>query len=164
MYYYYIKEILWAWSLILGTNLASEPLECRIQYKHFCILKSLFVAFQVIQCGRVGHKFGKPVCVEIVCRLSELLQNRPVQISVTGWLYTPTFFEHSTSDIEVRFQCPSRAGHLRALLVARFVPSPRLNCRQMSVGLGIGEKIKWPALHIKGKIHQHIIFNISMER
>ncbi|VDD78343.1 unnamed protein product [Mesocestoides corti] len=55
----------------------------------------------VIQCGRVGHKFGKPVCLEIVCRLKELEQKRPVQITITGWLYAPTFFEHSTSDIEI---------------------------------------------------------------
>ncbi|KAM7540331.1 hypothetical protein Aperf_G00000042663 [Anoplocephala perfoliata] len=56
---------------------------------------------EVIQCGRKGHKFGKPLCVEISCRLKNLQQKLPVQITVTGWLYAPTFFQYSTSDIEI---------------------------------------------------------------
>nr|CDS28315.1 integrin alpha ps [Hymenolepis microstoma] len=56
---------------------------------------------EVIQCGRRGHKFGKPVCVEIYCRLNNLYQKRPVQVTVKGWLYAPTFFQYSTSDVEI---------------------------------------------------------------
>ncbi|KAH9286447.1 Integrin alpha-5 [Echinococcus granulosus] len=56
---------------------------------------------EVIQCGRVGQKFGKPLCLEIICHLRQLKKKHPVQISVTGWLYAPTFFQYSTSDIEI---------------------------------------------------------------
>ncbi|VUZ46997.1 unnamed protein product [Hymenolepis diminuta] len=56
---------------------------------------------EVIQCGRKGHKFGKPDCVEISCQLNNLHQKRPVQVTITGWLYAPTFFQYSTSDVEI---------------------------------------------------------------
>lgn len=56
---------------------------------------------EVVQCNRRGRQFGTPVCLNIICRVPELVKQQPVQVTVTGWIYARTFFELSTSDVEI---------------------------------------------------------------
>ncbi|OON14154.1 hypothetical protein X801_10058 [Opisthorchis viverrini] len=56
---------------------------------------------EILQCDRVGYRLEQPVCAQIVCHLDELPKNRPVLLTVTGWLWARTFFYKHISDIEV---------------------------------------------------------------
>ncbi|BHF59895.1 hypothetical protein SprV_0100285600 [Sparganum proliferum] len=56
---------------------------------------------EVVQCNRRGRQFGTPVCLNIICRVPELVKQQPVRVIITGWIYARTFFELSTSDVEI---------------------------------------------------------------
>ncbi|VDM32793.1 unnamed protein product [Hydatigera taeniaeformis] len=79
-----------------------ERLSCKITCINAIVGSSACAqTSDVIQCGRVGQKFGRPLCLEIICQVRQLTKKRPIQISLTGWLYASTFFQYSASDIEV---------------------------------------------------------------
>ncbi|KAM7534998.1 hypothetical protein Aperf_G00000099692 [Anoplocephala perfoliata] len=40
------------------------------------------------------------VCVRVVCRVSRLSRADVVRVSLTGWLWTPTFFKHQLPDVK----------------------------------------------------------------
>ncbi|CAH8521309.1 unnamed protein product [Dicrocoelium dendriticum] len=56
---------------------------------------------EILQCDRVGYRLQKPICAEIVCRVEALQKNRPVLITVTGWLWARTMFDKHISDVDV---------------------------------------------------------------
>ncbi|KAA3681864.1 uncharacterized protein DEA37_0006914 [Paragonimus westermani] len=56
---------------------------------------------EILQCDRVGYRLQKPICAQIVCRLDKLPKNRPVLITMTGWLWARTLFDKHISDIDL---------------------------------------------------------------
>ncbi|THD26176.1 hypothetical protein D915_002617 [Fasciola hepatica] len=56
---------------------------------------------EILQCDRVGYRLNKPLCTQIICHLNELPKNRPILVTVTGWLWAKTLFEKHISDVDV---------------------------------------------------------------
>ncbi|KAG5452305.1 hypothetical protein CSKR_106734 [Clonorchis sinensis] len=77
----------------------SDSLEETISFSSTSLFRR--IPKEILQCDRVGYRLEQPVCAQIVCRLDELPKNRPVLLSVTGWLWARTFFHKHISDIEV---------------------------------------------------------------
>ncbi|KAF6771060.1 hypothetical protein AHF37_10460, partial [Paragonimus kellicotti] len=77
----------------------------------------------ILQCDRVGYRLQKPICAQIVCRLDQLPKNRPVLITMTGWLWARTLFDKHISDIDLVTTLAVDQGYLPPGVVPAVEPA-----------------------------------------